>query len=167
MMKKLSKKWIVTLVCVVLLACVSVGSTLAYIFTKTMPLDNSFNPVYLTCETVGNVKTGVKVKNTGTTDGYIRATVVVNWVKELDNSVHATAVTEGVDYTVDGEKYTFTIMLEEDCMNFGIGYQCHAGQNANFTLGYDNVEVVIGTNVDGGADDGYDWIDSIINKEKN
>jgi hypothetical protein len=99
MMKKLSKKWIVTLVCVVLLACVSVGSTLAYIFTKTMPLDNSFNPVYLTCETVGNVKTGVKVKNTGTTDGYIRAIVVVNWVKELDNSVHATAVTEGVDYT--------------------------------------------------------------------
>ena len=87
----------------------------------------------------------------GTTNGY--------FIKRVNNQ--NVALTEGVDYTVDGDKYTFTVTLEEDCMNFGIGYQCIAQQNANFTLGYDNIEVVIGTNADGGIDDSYDWINKL------
>ena len=84
----------------------------------------------------------------GTTNGY--------FIKRVNNQ--NVALTEGVDYTVDEDKYTFIVTLEEDCMNFGIGSQCIAKQNANFTLGYDNIEIVIGTNVDGGIDDNYDWI---------
>jgi len=97
--KKLSKKLIVALACVFLVACVAVGSTVAYLLTKAPPLENPFTPVYLTCETEGSVKTGVTVKYTGDTDGYIRATLVCNWVSETDDAVHATAPKEGVDYT--------------------------------------------------------------------
>ena len=87
----------------------------------------------------------------GTTNGY--------FIKRVNNQ--NVALMEGVDYTVDEEKYTFIVALEEDCMNFGIGYQCIAKQSADFTLGYDNIEVIVGTNADSGIDDSYDWIDKL------
>lgn len=77
------------------------------------------------------------------------------------------AITEGVDYTVDGTRYTFTITLDSDCANFGIGYASVAGANANFVLGYDNIFVTVGGKVDGGAGDNYDWINGFISKKNN
>lgn len=82
-----------------------------------------------------------------------------NFIKRVNNV--SVALEEGVDYTVDGDTYVFKITLEEDCMNFGIGYQCFANQNANFTLGYDNIDIVIGSNEDGGVNDSYDWLNHI------
>ena len=91
----------------------------------------------------------------------ISGTLNGSFIKRVGNS--NVALTEGVDYTVDGDTYVFKITLEEDCMNFGIGYQCTANQNADFIIAYDNVSVTVGTNADGSVGDGYDWIDSIIN----
>ena len=99
MLKTMSKKRIVTLICVLLMVCVGVGSTLAYLLAQTPPLENTFTPVFLTCETEGSVKTGASVKNTGDIDGYIRVAVVCSWVSETDNTVHASAAVEGTDYT--------------------------------------------------------------------
>ena len=80
MLKITSKKLIVTLACVLLTVFVGVGATLAYLFAQTPPLENTFTPVFLTCETQGSVKTGASVKNTGDVDGYIRVAVVCSWV---------------------------------------------------------------------------------------
>lgn len=99
MLKITSKKLIVTLACVLLTVFVGVGATLAYLFAQTPPLENTFTPVFLTCETQGSVKTGASVKNTGDVDGYIRVAVVCSWVSETDNSVHASKAVEGTDYT--------------------------------------------------------------------
>lgn len=99
MLKTTSKKLIVTLACVLLTVFVGVGATLAYLFTQTPPLENTFTPVFLTCETQGNVKTGASVKNTGELDGYIRVSIVCSWVSESGNTVHANKAVEGTDYT--------------------------------------------------------------------
>ena len=99
MLKITSKKLIVTLACVLLTVFVGVGATLAYLFAQTPPLENTFTPVFLTCETQGSIKTGASVKNTGEVDGYIRVAVVCSWVSETDNSVHASKAVEGTDYT--------------------------------------------------------------------
>jgi hypothetical protein len=99
MLKTTSKKLIVTLACVLLTVFVGVGATLAYLFAQTPPLENTFTPVFLTCETQGNVKTGTSVKNTGELDGYIRVSVVCSWVSESGNTVHANKAVEGTDYT--------------------------------------------------------------------
>ena len=95
----------------------------------------------------------------------VSGTINGNFVKRVGGK--NVALTQGVDYTVDGDTYTFKITLDEDCANFGIGYQSIAGQNANFVLGYDNITVTVGTNYDGGAGDEYDWIDGFINKGNN
>lgn len=99
MLKTMSKKLIVALVCIVVAASVGVGTTLAYIFAKAPPIENTFTPVTLSCETEGSVKTGVSVKNTGEVDGYVRAVVLCNWVSETDKSVYASELREGTDYT--------------------------------------------------------------------
>lgn len=114
MKKCISKKFIV-LTAVVLLLFVTVGSTLAYIFTKTEPVENTFNPSRVACAVVENgsatentddiletgTKTDVKIKNTGDTDAYIRVAVVVNWMSADGTRVWATKPVAGDDYTID------------------------------------------------------------------
>ena len=115
MKKCISKKFIV-ITAVVLLLFVTVGSTLAYIFTKTEPVENTFNPSRVACAVVENgsatentddiletgiTKTDVKIKNTGDTDAYIRVAVVVNWMSADGTRVWATKPVEGDDYTIN------------------------------------------------------------------
>lgn len=113
MKKFISKKFIV-ITAVALLLFVTVGSTLAYIFTKTEPVENTFNPSKVACAVVENnnpdenradivpndsIKTNVQIKNTGDTDAYIRVAVVVNWASKDGTKVWATKPVEGTDYT--------------------------------------------------------------------
>ena len=95
----------------------------------------------------------------------VSGTISGNFIKRVGGK--NVALTEGVDYTVNGTKYTFTITLDSDCTNFGIGYASIEGKNANFVLGYDNIYVTVGSQTDGGAGDSYDWIDGIIGKKNN
>lgn len=80
-----------------------VGTTVAYLFTNTDALTNTFNPAKVTTEITEdfdkNVKDNVKVKNTGDIDAYIRAAVVVTW-QDVNGNVHPTAPVAGTDYTV-------------------------------------------------------------------
>lgn len=113
MKKFISKKFIV-ITAVALLLFVTVGSTLAYIFTKTEPVENTFNPSKVACAVVENnnpdenradivpnvsIKTNVQIKNTGDTDAYIRVAVMVNWMSADGTRVWATKPVEGADYT--------------------------------------------------------------------
>ena len=77
-------KTAVLFMAIILLIGAVIGSTVALLTTKTEPVKNSFEYAKVSCEVTedfnNNTKEHVQVKNTGTTDAYIRATYVVNWV---------------------------------------------------------------------------------------
>ena len=77
-------KTAVLFMAIILLIGAVIGSTVAFLTMKTEPVKNSFEYAEVSCEVTedfnNNTKEHVQVKNTGTTDAYIRATYVVNWV---------------------------------------------------------------------------------------
>lgn len=113
-MKKVLNKKSMLITSVALLLLVAVGTTLAYIFTKTEPVENKFNPSKVSCAVVedggkpvaagthntGTEKKDVQIKNTGDTDAYIRVAVVVNWMSADSTRVWATKPVEGTDYSI-------------------------------------------------------------------
>lgn len=112
-MKKIFNKKSVLVTAIVLLLLVTVGGTLAYIFTQTPPVENTFTPSKVACAVVENggtpvtgntVNTGtskdnVQIKNTGDTDAYIRVALVVTW-KNANGNVWAKSPEPGKDYTL-------------------------------------------------------------------
>ena len=92
----------VLLTAAVLLIGTVVGSTVAYLIAQTDAVENTFEYAKVSCEVTenftGSEKKDVKVKNTGTTDAYIRATYVVNWLDAQGNIVASDP--EGYSYTL-------------------------------------------------------------------
>ena len=73
----------VLLIAVILLISTAVGSTVAFLATKTEPVENSFEYANVSCKVTQNCDTDgsiVQVKITGTISAYIRAAVVANWM---------------------------------------------------------------------------------------
>ena len=105
-MKNMRKKTILMLATMVLLLTVTVGSTIAYLVTSSGPVANTFTPSKVTSAveetfTQGtDTKKDVKIKNTGDTNAYIRAAIVITWKDEDGNTMPVVPVT-GVDYTID------------------------------------------------------------------
>lgn len=86
----------VLLIAVLLLISTAVGSTAAFLVTKTEPVEEAFAYAQVSCQ----VTDTMGVKNTGTAQAYIRASYAVNW---LDGEGNIAAVTpEG--YSCDLEK---------------------------------------------------------------
>lgn len=83
-------KLAILFIAVVMLIGAVVGSTVAFLVTKTAPVENKFTYASVSCtvsETFnGTTKENVQIKNTGTTDAYIRATYVVSWLNK-DGSI--------------------------------------------------------------------------------
>ena len=81
-----------------------VGGTVAYLVTSTTQVVNTFEPGKVSCdieETFDSPyteKENVRIKNTGNTDAYIRATYVVTWRDANDNIV--VSVPEGYSYNL-------------------------------------------------------------------
>lgn len=86
-----------------LVLCVSVGGTLAYIVTQTEAVTNIFNPSTVSTkvnETIsGTEKSNVTITNTGDTDAYIRAAILINWVDEQGNIYGS--VPDSCAYTIE------------------------------------------------------------------
>ena len=103
-MKRNNKKVLLTLVSLVLILCVTVGGTLAYLFANTVPLKNIFNPTKVTTlvteEFDGTTKSNVCIKNTGDIDAKIRATVIITFQNEK-GEVYGQLPVEGKDYEID------------------------------------------------------------------
>ena len=112
-MKKYINKKSIIIASVMLLLLVAVGTTLAYIFTETTPVENTFKPSKVSCAVVENgndpvsgkiqnidKKSNVQIKNTGDTDAYIRVAVVVNWMDEAGTKVWATKPVEDTEYSI-------------------------------------------------------------------
>ena len=74
----------VLLIAVLLLITTAVGSTAAFLVTKTEPVEESFAYAQVSCQ----VTDALAVQNTGTAQAYIRASYAVNW---LDGEGHIAA----------------------------------------------------------------------------
>ena len=100
-----SKRASALLVSLVLLLCVTVGGTLAFLATKTETLNNVFTPSKVTTAVAEDITTdpakkqAVKIENTGDTEAWIRATIVVNW-QDANGNVYGKAPVKGTDYTM-------------------------------------------------------------------
>ena len=130
-MKKYINKKSIIIASVMLLLLVAVGTTIAYIFTETEPVENTFNPSKVSCavvekgyepvsgeiQNISDKKSNVQIKNTGDTDAYIRVAVVVNWMDEAGTKVWATKPVEGAD----GD-YTITYNLSNGWFDGGDGF---------------------------------------------
>ena len=92
----------VLLIAVILLISTAVGSTVAFLATKTEPVENSFEYADVSCKVMQDRDTDgssiVKVKNTGTISAYIRAAVVANWI-DVDGNIAAS----------DPERYSYDL----------------------------------------------------------
>ena len=88
---------------IIMLIGAVVGSTVAYLITNTDPVENKFAYASVSCEVKedfnGNTKKNVQITNTGSTDAYIRATYVVNWLDAQGNIV--ASVPDGYSYSLN------------------------------------------------------------------
>lgn len=102
--RRRSGKSAVLLVSLLLLLTVTVGGTIAFLMDSDGPLHNLFNPSKVTTyvdETLDDeTKKDVKIKNTGDTEAWIRAAVVVTW-QDKDGNVYGQRPAEGTDYTME------------------------------------------------------------------
>ena len=91
--KKQKREKIALLVSLVLLFTITVGGTIAFIYTQTQSVTNTFKPSNVACEVDEDfdekIKKDVSIKNTGDTEAYIRARIIVNW---MDNDGNVSAV---------------------------------------------------------------------------
>ena len=84
-------KTLFALLAIVMVIGAVVGTTVAFLVDKTGNVQNTFEYAKVSCEVTetfnGTSKSNVQITNTGTTDAYIRATYVVNWLDAKGNIV--------------------------------------------------------------------------------
>lgn len=113
-MKNMKKKTILMLATMVLLLTVTVGSTIAYLVTSSGPVENTFTPSKVTSAveeefTPGsNIKENVTIRNTGDTNAYIRAVIVITW-KDKDGYTMPEVPVAGTDYTIEINETAWTL----------------------------------------------------------
>lgn len=116
-----SKKRKVILAALLLLAvCLTVGITMAWLRADTASRQNTFTLAKVSCEVEetfdGTVKEDVSIRNTGTADAYIRAAIVVTWMKDGDDSdqtVSSVVPQLDKDYTIQFTENSGWIQLED------------------------------------------------------
>lgn len=134
---------------ILLILAISVGGTLAYLATQTGPVANTFIPTSVGTEikedNVGNVKKNVTVTNTGSTDAYVRAAIVVTWINDA-GEVYPQAPVLGTNYTMDLNK------ADDAWKEYGGYYYWHAPVAGG---GETDVLISSATPTDGTAPEGY------------
>lgn len=92
------------LLSLLLIVGVTVSGTIAFLFDSDGPLKNIFTPTLITTTVVekleNKTKSDVQIKNTGTTDAWIRAYIVVTWQDEFGN-VYGNVPVLGTDYSLN------------------------------------------------------------------
>lgn len=96
-------KLAILFIAVVMLIGAVVGSTVAFLVTETAPVENKFTYAKLSTEITedfnGATKSNVRIKNTGDTAVYVRATYVVTWRDMSGNIVPS--VPGGYSYSLE------------------------------------------------------------------
>ena len=101
----------------------TVGSTAAWLVSKPAAVENDFVPGKVACQVLekfgtesgASVKRGVRVKNTGNTDAYIRVLLVFTW-KDKEGNIFSNKPQEGIDYQINMDNMYLTdwIMQKSD-----------------------------------------------------
>jgi len=111
-----SSKIVLLLVAVLLCAGVGIQGTLAFLSTKTAPVQNTFTPSAVSCAVDesfdGTTKRNVNVINTGDTTAYLRVKLVSYRVNRENQRIGGTAAIPelnlGNDWITDGTYYYYT-----------------------------------------------------------
>lgn len=103
-LKKLHRRMMKsTALLVSLFLILSLGGTIAFLIDSTDPLQNLFGPSRITTEVMeirdGAIKKDVYIKNTGDTEAWIRAAIVVTWQDE-DGNIYGKAPVIDRDYEI-------------------------------------------------------------------
>ena len=101
-----SKKSLTALIALILIICLAVGGTVAFIVTQTQAVKNTFTPADVKVDIQedfdGSVKKNVNVKNTGDTDAYIRVKLVTYMADSEGNPIAENA---SIPYFVPGSDW--------------------------------------------------------------
>ena len=85
-MKMNRMKALLTAAMIAILLTAAIGGTVAWIAASTDPVTNVFTPGNVNTEIEekfeNNVKSEIKISNTGSVDVYVRVAIVANWVKD-------------------------------------------------------------------------------------
>lgn len=114
--KRRSKKTGMLFLSLLLVATMMVGGTLAYLFTNSVPVVNTFNLSHVSCSVTeefnGTTKSNVNVTNTGDIDAYIRVKLVTYRVNDEGDHIGGTAkippFTPGNGWVENGDYYYYT-----------------------------------------------------------
>ena len=114
--KRRSKKAVTLFLSLMLVATMMVGGTLAWLFTKTEPVENTFNPSHVSCSVTeefdGKIKSNVNVTNTSDIDAYIRVKLVTYRVNDKGQHIGGEAprpsFTLGANWVKYGDYYYYT-----------------------------------------------------------
>ena len=133
-----------------------VGSTVAFLVTKTAPVENKFTYASVSCTVSesfnGTTKEKVQIQNTGTTDAYIRATYVVTW-RDMSGNV-VPSVPKGYSYSLTenpngtwkkiGDYFYYPTPVEPESSTLGSLLTCTVTHpdNPEYVL---NVEILAST----------------------
>ena len=99
------RKATVLLSSLALLMVLLVGTTTAFLIASDGPITNIFNSSKVTCQVNeesfdGTTKTNVTISNTGDTEAYIRAAIVVTWKDAENGNVYGAVPDAGTDYNM-------------------------------------------------------------------
>lgn len=112
-----SRKTGALLLSLLLLVGVAIGGTVAYLMTRTNPVQNTFTPSHVACQVTenfdGTTKSNVNVTNTGDTEAYIRVKLVTYRVNDQNQHIGGVAkipsFTLGKNWVVYDEYYYYTL----------------------------------------------------------
>ena len=97
-------KSVALLISVLLIVCIAMGTTIAFLMDDTETLDNTFTPSNVTTIVVedfdGTTKSDVQIQNTGNTDAWIRAAVLVTW-QDAEGSIYGKMPVADDDYIIE------------------------------------------------------------------
>lgn len=99
-MKKTKK----TILCIAMFSGILIiGISVAYMFKKTDPIENTFTNAVVSCEIMedSDTKSGISVKNTGNVPAYLRVRLVTWWEDENKNIVGKPSDVLNFDYNKD------------------------------------------------------------------
>ena len=96
MMNVMRRKTVLLLTAAVLLLTMAVGGTMAYLFTSTGEVKNTFEPAHVDPvikeSFEDNVKKNVRILNGGNVSAYIRVAIIGNWCDAQGNVLQSETV---------------------------------------------------------------------------
>ena len=120
--KRRSKKTGMLFLSLLLVIGMVVGSTVAWLSTKSAPITNTFLPSHVSCSVTeefnGTTKSNVNVINTGDIDAYIRVKLVTYRVNDKEQHIGGTAeipdFKPGAGWVKNGDYYYYTKPVAPD-----------------------------------------------------